>query len=175
MKSALATVGATLPGGTQIRAASLRGVESAGMLCSARELGLSDASEGILELPDDAPVGIELRRYLQLDDVVLDVNVSPNRGDAMSILGIARELAALAGATLKNPTRSLLRRAIAGSRGTEPPIAITLNPRRGAARMAGCILRAADNTRPDTIVDARAPAPLWPALHQRRSSTSPTT
>ena len=157
MKSALATVGATLPGGTQIRAASLRGVESAGMLCSARELGLSDASEGILELPDDAPVGMELRRYLQLDDVVLDVNVSPNRGDAMSILGLARELAALAGATLKNPIAASAAPAPAAA--VRAPIALTLEPGGGAARMAGCILRAAENTRP---------TPLWMRERLRR-------
>jgi phenylalanyl-tRNA synthetase beta chain len=99
LKTALATVGAKLPGekagGTTIGAAKLRGVESFGMLCSARELGLADASEGIIELPPDAPVGQDLRAYLQLDDQVLELNVTPNRGDAMSVLGIAREVAAL--------------------------------------------------------------------------------
>src|SRR6185437_15143397 len=75
LKSALAMVGAKLPGGPDIKAAKLRGVESAGMLCSAKELGLSDASNGILELPPDAVVGKPLREYLALDDLILELNV----------------------------------------------------------------------------------------------------
>jgi len=101
LKSALAVVGAQLPGGLNIKAAKLRGVDSQGMLASAKELGLADTSAGIIELPPDAPVGTPLRDYLQLDDTVLDLAVSPNRGDAMSILGIAREVAALTGKGLK--------------------------------------------------------------------------
>jgi phenylalanyl-tRNA synthetase beta chain len=99
--SALAKVGASLPGDRHIGAAQLRGVDSHGMLCSARELGLGDDSNGILELPGDAALGIDLRKYLGLDDSVLEINVTPNRGDAMSVLGIAREVAALAGTALK--------------------------------------------------------------------------
>ena len=76
-------------------AAKLRGVDSAGMLCSAKELGLADTSEGIVELPADAPVGTDLRAYMQLDDEILELNVTPNRGDAMSVLGIAREVGVL--------------------------------------------------------------------------------
>ena len=101
LKTALATVGAKLPGDKAITAAKLRGVDSAGMLCSAKELGLADTSEGIVELPADAPVGTDLRAYLQLDDEILELNVTPNRGDAMSILGIAREVAALQRATTR--------------------------------------------------------------------------
>jgi phenylalanyl-tRNA synthetase beta chain len=88
-------VGAKLPGDKAITAAKLRGVDSAGMLCSAKELGLADTSEGIIELPADAPVGSDLRTFLELDDDILELNVTPNRGDAMSVLGIAREVAAL--------------------------------------------------------------------------------
>jgi phenylalanyl-tRNA synthetase beta chain len=95
LKTALATVGAKLPGDKAITAAKLRGVESFGMLCSAKELGLAETSEGIVELPADAPVGTDLRGYLQLDDEILELNVTPNRGDAMSVLGIAREVGAL--------------------------------------------------------------------------------
>src|SRR4051812_18009825 len=95
LKTALATVGAKLPGDKAIGAAKLRGVESAGVLCSAKELGLSDTSDSIIELPPDAPVGADVREYMQLDDDVLELNVTPNRGDAMSVLGIAREVAAL--------------------------------------------------------------------------------
>ena len=101
LKTALATVGAKLPGDKAITAAKLRGVESFGMLASAKELGIADTSEGILELPADAPVGQDLRAYLQLDDEILELNVTPNRGDAMSVLGIAREVAALLRAPLK--------------------------------------------------------------------------
>ena len=103
LKSALAMVGATLPGGMEIKAAKLRGVESAGMLCSARELGLSEGHTGILEFAADAPVGMSLRDYLELNDTVLELNITANRGDAMSILGIAREVAALAGKSVHEP------------------------------------------------------------------------
>jgi phenylalanyl-tRNA synthetase beta chain len=101
LKSALAVVGAKLPGDLNIKAATLRGVESQGMLASAKELGVAETSAGILELPGDAPVGKPLREYLALDDFVLDLAITPNRGDAMSIVGIAREVAALTGKGLK--------------------------------------------------------------------------
>ena len=101
LRSALAVVGAKLPGDMNIKAAKLRGVESQGMLASAKELGLAETSVGILELPADAPVGTPLRDYLALDDYVLDLAITPNRGDAMSVVGIAREVAALTGKGLK--------------------------------------------------------------------------
>jgi len=101
LKTALAMVGASLPGGMEIRAAKLRGAESAGMLCSAKELGLSDSSAGIVEFAADAPLGTSVRDYLELNDTVLELNITANRGDAMSIIGIAREVAALAGKKLK--------------------------------------------------------------------------
>src|SRR5581483_9493328 len=108
LMTALAMVGAVLPGGMEIKAAKLRGVESFGMLCSARELGLAESSNGIIELPEEAPVGRSLREYLELDDAILELNITANRGDAMSVVGIAREVAALAGRPLKDapaPTR----------------------------------------------------------------------
>src|ERR1700722_12296690 len=101
LKTALARVGASLPGGLEIKAAKLRGAESAGMLCSAKELGLSDSSAGIIEFAADAPLGLSVQDYLELDDTVLELNITANRGDAMSIIGIAREVAALAGKKLK--------------------------------------------------------------------------
>ncbi len=103
LKTALAMVGASLPGGLEIKAAKLRGVESTGMLCSAKELGLSDASAGIIEFPEDAPLGRPVRDYLELGDSTLELNITANRGDAMSIIGIAREVAALAGRELAGP------------------------------------------------------------------------
>ena len=102
LRTALAQVGASLPGGLAIKAAKLRGVESAGMLCSAKELGLAETSEGIVELPTDAPLGRSVRDYLMLDDELLELAITPNRGDAMSVRGIAREVAALTGQDFKH-------------------------------------------------------------------------
>ena len=108
LKAPLAQVGAVLPGGMKIRKAKLRGVESFGMLCSARELGLSEDHAGLMALPDDAPVGEDVRRYLQLDDALIDVDLTPNRADCLSIAGLAREVAALTGAALCEPEMRLV-------------------------------------------------------------------
>ncbi|HEX7560251.1 MAG TPA: phenylalanine--tRNA ligase subunit beta, partial [Usitatibacter sp.] len=89
-----ALVGAKLPG-LEIRKAKLRGVESSGMLCSARELGLSEDHAGLLVLDDDAPVGRDVREVLGLDDAYFTVKLTPNRGDCLSMFGIARDLAAM--------------------------------------------------------------------------------
>ena len=95
MKSPFAIAGVELPNGIKLRKSKIRGVVSNGMLCSAVELGLGDDSDGIIRLPDDAPVGKSLADYLQLPDAVFDLNLTPNRGDCFSVLGIAREVAAL--------------------------------------------------------------------------------
>ncbi|MEE4110905.1 MAG: phenylalanine--tRNA ligase subunit beta, partial [Halieaceae bacterium] len=95
LKAPLATVGATLPGDFAIKAAKLRGVESRGMLCAAAELGLSEDRAGLMELPADAPVGEDLRAYLGLDDVSIEIGLTPNRADCLSIAGIAREIGLL--------------------------------------------------------------------------------
>ncbi len=92
---ALAKIGAHLPGDLVIKEAKLRGELSQGMLCAADELGLSDCSEGIMELADDAPLGMNIREYLTLDDHVFDLNLTPNRADCLSVLGVARDVAAL--------------------------------------------------------------------------------
>ncbi len=108
---AYASPGTILPGGKRIEAATIRGVASAGMLCSAAELGLAEAAEaaeGILILDGEAPLGARVGAYLGLEDTRLDIDVTPNRGDCLSILGIAREVAALTGAKLLR-TRSPLR------------------------------------------------------------------
>jgi phenylalanyl-tRNA synthetase beta chain len=99
----LAPVGTTLPGGTKIEQAKLRGVESFGMLCSARELGLSDDAAGLLLLDRTTAPGTPVARALALEDVLLEVNVTPNRPDALSHVGIARELAALLGTKVSLP------------------------------------------------------------------------
>lgn len=92
IKVALATIGAVLPGNFKIKKAKLRGVESFGMLCSEKELGLSEASVGILELPQNAPVGTDIRDYLDLNDEMIDIDLTPNRGDCTSVRGLVREL-----------------------------------------------------------------------------------
>jgi len=95
MRVPVALEGATLPGGIQIRRSELRGVVSCGMLCSAKELGLEDSEPGLLRLSDEAPLGSDVRSALALDDWVLEVDLTPNRADCLSVQGIAREVAAL--------------------------------------------------------------------------------
>ena len=109
IKIPCAMVGAELPpaeaGGKpfMIKVGKLRGVESQGMLCSGRELGLGDDHEGILELPDDAPVGEDIRKYLDLDDQIFVIKLTPNKADCLSLMGMAREVSAITGATLCAP------------------------------------------------------------------------
>lgn len=103
IKAPVALIGAQI-GELKIKQATLRGVESFGMLCSAQELGLAEASNGLLELPLDAPIGEDLRQYLKLNDQIIEINVTPNRGDCLSIQGIAREIAVLTKSPLILPT-----------------------------------------------------------------------
>jgi phenylalanyl-tRNA synthetase beta chain len=154
LKSALAIVGARLPGDVTIRAAKLRGVESQGMLASAKELGLGESASGILELPEDAPLGEPLREYLSLDEAVLDFNITPNRGDAMSVIGIAREVAALAGAHLTGAAIG----ESAGNRADAFPVKLAAPA--ACPRFAGCVVRGVDN---------RAVTPLWMRERLRRA------
>src|SRR6185437_9140943 len=146
LKTALAMVGSILPGGLEIKAAKLRGVESFGMLCSAKELGLAEASAGILELPADAPMGRSLRDYLQLDDTVLELNITANRGDAMSIIGVAREVAALTRTSLTGPRIEPV------SPTHRDKFAVRLEAPSACPRFVGCIIRGVDN---------RAATPQW--------------
>lgn len=101
LKVPLARVGALLPatkeegGSFRIRQARLRGIESNGMLCSAAELGMADSADGLLELPDDAVPGTDIRDFLKLDDISVELGLTPNRGDCLSIRGLAREIAVL--------------------------------------------------------------------------------
>jgi phenylalanyl-tRNA synthetase beta chain len=150
----LAQVGANLPGNIAVKAAKLRGVESAGMLCSAKELGLVATSSGLLELPPDAPVGTNIREYLALSDSILEIKVYPNRGDCMSVLGIAREIAALAGGVLKIQ-----------------PAASVVVPSRAEAR---ALVQAADAaprflTRRITGLNNHGTSPLWMQERLRRA------
>ncbi len=102
-KIPLATVGTELPGGMKIGKAQMRGVDSSGMLCSAKELGLPEGEHGLLILDPSLKVGTPIADALGLDDVIFEVNVTPNRSDALSHLGIAREVATLMGVALKRP------------------------------------------------------------------------
>ena len=161
LKTALATVGAKLPGDKSITAAKLRGVESFGMLCSAKELGLADTSEGIIELPADAPVGQDLRAYMQLDDEVLELNVTPNRGDAMSVLGIAREVGALARQPADGEAVGVAKQVAESLKDTVP---VKLLAPAGCPKLACRVVRGIDNTRP---------SPLWLRERLRRAGVRP--
>ncbi len=152
MKAPLALEGARLAAGDVIRRTQLRGVESAGMLCSARELGLSDEHEGILELPDELVTGTPLREALRLDDTILTLNVTPNRGDVLSVLGVAREVAAIAARKLTPPALEPV-----------PPVtrekfAVRLEAPAACPRFAGRVHPGREPGGPHAAVDARAPA-----------------
>ena len=103
MLAPVACVGAVLPGDLRIQRSRLRGVESEGMLCSALELGLAESSGGLLALPPEAPVGADFREWLQLDDAILEVDLTPNRSDCLGMLGIAREAGVLLGQPVRGP------------------------------------------------------------------------
>jgi len=91
----VARIGAVLPGDFKIKKSKLRGVESAGMLCSAKELGMAQQAEGLFTLPGDSPVGVSIRDYLKLDDMSIELGLTPNRGDCLSVAGVAREVGTL--------------------------------------------------------------------------------
>ncbi len=146
MKAPCALVGAELAGDVKIKQAKVRGIESNGMLCSARELGLSDDHSGILALPDDARVGEDFRKFARLDDHLFTLKLTPNRGDCLSLLGIAREVSHLTGAELREPETRQVKNAIADVR------AIRLANPEGCPRYCGRIIRG---------VNARAATPAW--------------
>ena len=153
IKIPCALVGADLAG-FGIKAAKLRGVESFGMLCSAKELGISDESGGLLVLPEDAPVGTDLRDYLALDDTLFTIKLTPNRADCLSLTGIAREVAALTGSPLSLVACAPVAAAHADTR------AIVLDAPEACPRYAGRIIRG---------VDAKASTPEWMKQRLARS------
>ena len=99
---ALAPIGAELPGDITIKASELKGILSEGMLCSAQELGLAEESDGLMELPDDLILGEEMKDVLSLDDQIIELSLTPNRGDCLSISGVARELAVINDSEIKS-------------------------------------------------------------------------
>jgi phenylalanyl-tRNA synthetase beta chain len=146
MKSPLATPGVKLPNGIKLRKSKIRGVVSNGMLCSAIELGLGDESDGIIALPDDAPAGTPLTDYLGLPDAVIDLDLTPNRGDCFSVLGIARDVAALTASDMK-PAE--VEPVVATIKDTHP---VELGAPDGCPRFAGRVIR---------NIDLSARSPLW--------------
>lgn len=145
MRVPCALVGAKLPG-MEIKKAKVRGIESFGMLCSARELGLSEDHGGLLALPADAPVGQDIRRYLNLDDTLITLKLTPNRADCLSLAGIAREVAALTGAPLRLPAIEPVAAVLGDTR------AVLLDAPEACPRYCGRIVRG---------VNARAATPDW--------------
>jgi phenylalanyl-tRNA synthetase beta chain len=154
LKTPLAKPGVTLPNGLKLRKSKIRGVVSNGMLCSAVELGLGDESDGIMELPADAPVGESINDYLALPDAVIDVDLTPNRGDCFSILGIARDVAALTGAPLKAADFAAPEAAI------DDVHPVELVDPAGCPRFAGRVVRG---------VNLKARSPLWMVERLRRA------
>jgi phenylalanyl-tRNA synthetase beta chain len=145
MKAPLARIGARLPG-MEIKRAALRGVESEGMLASARELGLSNDHSGLLELAKDAKPGADVRTLLGLDDRILTLKLTPNRADCLSILGVAREVSALTGTALE---KLAIAAVAAKNRATHP---VRISAPDGCGRFAGRVIR---------NVNAAAPTPQW--------------
>ncbi|MFL6711099.1 MAG: phenylalanine--tRNA ligase subunit beta, partial [Massilia sp.] len=159
MKAICAMAGAVLPPGAdgkpfEIKVGQLRGVESQGMMCSAKELKLSDDSAGLLELPADAPVGTDIRDYLALNDLKFTIKLTPNKADCLSVLGVAREVSALTGAPLSVPTARLV-----------PVTSDEILPARISApdlcgRFTGRVIRG---------LNARAATPAWMVQRLERS------
>lgn len=145
MKVPLAMIGASLPG-LEIKAAKMRGVESQGMLCSARELGMSEDHSGLLELDAAAVVGGNVRDLLQLDDHVFEIKLTPNKADCLSVLGVAREVAALTRAKLLPPDV----KPVAAK--SDAKVAFGITDADGCGRFTGRAIR---------NVNAKAPTPDW--------------
>ncbi len=154
LRVAVALNGAKLPGGREISSNEIRGMKSAGMLCSAAELGLAESSEGLLELDATAKPGQALIDALGLDDVSIDIDLTPNRGDCLSVSGIARELAALTGARLKLPRINAV-----AARSADKPV-IRIQAKRECPHYVGRIIEG---------LDPRARTPLWMSERLRRS------
>jgi len=146
MRVPCALEGAVLPGGLSIRRATMRGVESQGMLCSPRELGLSDDASGLLALPANAPPGDDLRKALALDDALITIKLTPNRPDCLSLIGVAREVSAITGAPLSIPN-------VASVLATGTAVRdVRIEDAEACPRFAARVIEG---------IDARAPTPAW--------------
>ena len=160
LKIPFAKIGAVLPsdepGGFKIKKAKLRGVESFGMLCAEQELGMAESSDGLMELPDNAPLGVDVREYLNLDDTIIDVDLTPNRADCLSLAGLARETGVLTKSSVAGPQIS----AVAATIADEPSIEVSAAD--ACPRYLGRIVR---------NVNVKAETPLWMVEKLRRSGT----
>ncbi|GAB3016652.1 phenylalanine--tRNA ligase subunit beta [Bowmanella dokdonensis] len=154
LKVVVAVVGAVLPGDFKIKKAKLRGQPSHGMLCSASELGLSEDHAGIIELPGEAPVGTDIRDYLQLDDVSIEVDLTPNRADCLGIKGIAREVGVLNQASVSMPAIKPIPAVIEKSR------TVHLDAPAACPRYLGRVIE---------NIDMDAVTPVWMKERLRRS------
>jgi phenylalanyl-tRNA synthetase beta chain len=159
LKVACAMAGAMLPPGDdgkafEIKVGKLRGVESQGMLCSARELKLSEENNGLLELPETAPVGQNFRDYYQLNDLKFTIKLTPNRADCLSVLGVGREVAALTGSELKVPSNAPVMPTM------DDKLAVKIAAPDLCGRFSGRIIRG---------VNARAATPEWMKQRLERS------
>ena len=158
MKSPLAPVGVTLPNGLKIRKSKIRGVVSHGMLCSAVELGLGDESDGIMDLPGEASIGESFADFLGLPDAVIDVDLTPNRGDCFSILGLARDLSVVTGAPLADANIEPV-----------PPVTDEVHP----VVVDDTSLCPSFGGRVITGIDPAAKSPLWLCERLRRAGLRP--
>jgi len=154
LKIPAALIGAVLPGNFKIKKSKLRGVLSFGMLCSETELGLAESADGLMELADNAPVGLDIRDYLSLDDKIIELDLTPNRADCLSVEGVAREVAVLNQMDFKalafeivNPTH-------------EETLVVNLDAPEGCPRYLGRLIK---------NVNPQAATPLWMQERLRRA------
>ncbi|PIJ51845.1 phenylalanine--tRNA ligase subunit beta [Erwinia sp. OLTSP20] len=153
LKVAVATVGAILPGDFKIKAAKLRGEPSEGMLCSWSELGVSDDHSGIIELPADGVPGGDIRDYLQFDDNTIEISVTPNRADCLSIIGIARDVALVNKLSLTAPAIAPVKATIADT------VPIRVDASQACPRYLGRVVKG---------INLQAETPLWMKEKLRR-------
>ncbi len=153
LKVAVATVGAVLPGDFKIKAAKLRGEPSEGMLCSFSELGITDDHDGIIELPEDAPIGTDIREYLKLDDNAIEISVTPNRADCLGIIGVARDVGVLNQVALTEPDMSPVAATI------NDTLPIRVDAPQACPRYLGRVVKG---------IDVKAASPLWMREKLRR-------
>ena len=157
LKVAFARIGAELPG-IKIKKAKLRGVESQGMICSAAELQLTESSDGILELPEDAPPGVSIVEYLLLDDNIIEIDLTPNRGDCLSIAGVAREVSAINKISLAQTGVTTVDKSIDDS------FSVELEAPGHCPRYVGRIIKG---------IDPQAQTPMWMQEKLRRCGLRP--
>jgi len=151
---ACATIGAVLPSNFKIKKSKLRGVESFGMLCSEKEMGLAEQADGLMELPDDAPIGTDIREYLKLNDTIIEVDLTPNRADCLSVAGVAREVATLYKRELSTVEANNITASI------DDTFNVSVSATQACPRYTGRVIR---------NVNTQATTPLWMVEKLRRA------